>query len=158
MRLIKNNTKFLFYSQVRKDFMALLRENKEIDRHTRYADVKKRLDSEARYKAVGDSLLREDYFHDYCKILKDEKRRTKEKKEKKSEKRDREEKKSKDKDKSSKDKSRDKEKDQDSDPKEEDGKEDTRTDDEKEKDNEEHVSLLSCHHSSVRVPYSQLMF
>lgn len=63
---------------IRKDFLALLREH-DIDRHSRWTDVKKRIDSDSRYRAVDSSLLREDYFLDYCKILKDEKKKGKDK-------------------------------------------------------------------------------
>lgn len=82
-----------------------MREHSDIDRHSRWPDVKKRIDSDARYRAVENSMLREDYFHDYCKILKDEKRKQKDKdrerKEKKEkEKREKEKEKHKDKDKS----------------------------------------------------------
>lgn len=53
----------------------MLREN-DIDRHQRWSDVKKKIDEkDSRYKAVGDSITREDYFHDYCKMLKDEKKK-----------------------------------------------------------------------------------
>lgn len=69
----------LFFSyknvQIRKEFFELLREN-DIDRHQRWSDVKKKIDDkDSRYKAVGDSITREDYFHDYCKMLKDEKKK-----------------------------------------------------------------------------------
>jgi transcription elongation regulator 1 len=79
----------------------MLREHSDIDRHSRWMDIKKKLDGDARYKAVGDSILREDYFYDYLKVLKEEKReRKKEKKDKKSEKKDKKDKdKSKEKDK-----------------------------------------------------------
>lgn len=64
-------------------------------------EVKKILDLDSRYKAVNDSVLREDYFYDYVKILKDERKKKKAKKSDKKEKK----KKSKDKDRSSKEKS-----------------------------------------------------
>lgn len=66
-------------SQVKKDFFALLREHTDIDRHARWSDVKKKLDSDARYKAVSSGGLREDWFREYCKLLKDEKKKAKEK-------------------------------------------------------------------------------
>lgn len=69
----------------------MLREHPDIDRHSRWSDVKKKVDSDPRYKAVDSSGLREDWFREYCKILKDEKRRAKEKeREHKRENRDRE--------------------------------------------------------------------
>lgn len=43
-------------------------------------DVKKNLDLDSRYKAVNDSVLREDYFYDYIKILKEERKKKKAKK------------------------------------------------------------------------------
>lgn len=54
--------------------MDLLREHSEIDRHTRWSEIKKKLDSDSRYKMVDSSSLREDYFRDYLRILKDERR------------------------------------------------------------------------------------
>lgn len=57
----------------------MLREHSDIDRHTRWPDVKKKVDSDPRYRAVDSSSTREDWFREYCKILKDEKRRAKEK-------------------------------------------------------------------------------
>lgn len=80
-----------------------MREHPDIDRHSRWTDVKKRIDSDSRYRAVDSSLLREDYFLDYCKILKDEKKKGKDKE------RDRKDKKDKkgDKDKGKDDKRRD---------------------------------------------------
>lgn len=75
---------------MRKDFIALLREHSDIDRHCRWIDVKKKVDSDSRYRAVDNSMLREDYFHDYCKMLKDEKKRIKEKERERKEKKERE--------------------------------------------------------------------
>jgi FF domain len=56
--------------------LDLLRENK-IDRHCKWTDAKKQVDTDQRYKIIGDSALREKYFHDYCRIIKDEKRKIK---------------------------------------------------------------------------------
>lgn len=66
-------------------------------------DIKKKLDHDSRYKAISDSVLREDYFYEYIKMLKDERKKEKSKKAKKSEKKDKK-KKSKDKDRSRDDK------------------------------------------------------
>ncbi|KAG5681050.1 hypothetical protein PVAND_010516 [Polypedilum vanderplanki] len=90
--------------QIRKDFFDLLKEHSEIDRHTHWMDIKKSLDQDSRYKAVSDSILREDYFYEYIKILKEERKKEKSKKSKKSEKKDKK-KKSKDKDRSRNDSS-----------------------------------------------------
>merc|ERR1712045_969763 len=50
--------------QAKKDFMALLKEFSEnpehsLDRHSRWNGIKKKLDSDSRYKAVDSSSLRE---------------------------------------------------------------------------------------------------
>ena len=93
---------FKFFYQIRKDFFALLREHTEIERHTHWVDIKKSLIDEPRYKAVTDSILREDYFYDYIKVLKEERKKKKAKKSDKEKKK----KKSKDKDRASKEKSK----------------------------------------------------
>ncbi|CAH2218112.1 jg26687, partial [Pararge aegeria aegeria] len=98
------------------DFIALLKD-KAIDRHSRWVDTKKKIDSDARYKAVESSTLREDYFREYCKMVKDERKKEKDGKEKerdrgsKKEKKDKDREKEKDKD---KDKEKEKERDKDS--------------------------------------------
>lgn len=57
----------------------MLKECKDVDRHSRWSDVKKKLDSDPRYKAVDGSSTREDYFRDFIKVLKDERRKEKDK-------------------------------------------------------------------------------
>lgn len=79
-----------------------MREHTEIDRHTHWMDIKKKLDQDFRYKAISESILREDYFYAYIKILKEERKKKKAKKSDKKEKKKKE--KSKDKDRTSKDK------------------------------------------------------
>lgn len=63
---------------MKRDFFALLREHNDIDRHTRWGDIKKKLDSDPRYKAVESSTAREDWFREHVKILKEERKREKE--------------------------------------------------------------------------------
>ena len=46
-------------------------------RHSRWSDVKKKLDSDSRYKNVDSSGLREDYFLDFVHDLKDEHKKKK---------------------------------------------------------------------------------
>lgn len=78
--------------------MQLLKELPDVDRHTRYSDVKKKIGSDPRYKAVDSSNQREDWFRDFIKQLKDERRRDKEKEKREKEKdRERKEKEPKDK-------------------------------------------------------------
>lgn len=62
--------------QIRKDFIEMLRERGDsLDRHCRWHEVKKKFESDPRYRAVENSMYREDYFHDYMRMQKDEKRR-----------------------------------------------------------------------------------
>lgn len=62
----------------------MLRERSDVDRHTRWHDIKKKFESDSRYRAV-DSMYREEYFLDYIRIVKDEKRKVKEQKERERE-------------------------------------------------------------------------
>ncbi|CAG0880231.1 unnamed protein product [Cyprideis torosa] len=74
--------------QIRKDFFELLRESHDkgtFDRHARWGEVKRSVDSDSRYKAVETSEQREDYFYDFIYELK----KTKSKSSEKSSKRDR---------------------------------------------------------------------
>jgi transcription elongation regulator 1 len=52
--------------------LALLKETTEIDRQSRWSDIKKKIDSDSRYKAVDSSSRREDWFKDYIKTLEKE--------------------------------------------------------------------------------------
>merc|ERR1712241_574866 len=79
-------------NQAKKEFTAMLKEyaddpDNEIDRHSRWNDVKKKVDSDPRYKAVDSNTLREDYFVDFVHDLKDDHRKSK--KDKKERKRSR---------------------------------------------------------------------
>ena len=66
---------------IRKEFVELLKESSEfVDRHSSWSDVKKKLESDPRFKAVESSREREDYFLDHLHDLKDEYRREKDKK------------------------------------------------------------------------------
>ncbi|KAJ8971738.1 hypothetical protein NQ314_000551 [Rhamnusium bicolor] len=64
---------------IKKDFFVMLREHSDIDRHSHWSDVKRKVDSDLRYKSVDSHGLREDWFREYCKMLKEEKKRAKEK-------------------------------------------------------------------------------
>ncbi|XP_049540078.1 transcription elongation regulator 1 isoform X1 [Anopheles darlingi] len=63
--------------QVRRDFQTMLRERNDINRHTRFNDVRKRIETDNRYKAIIDHMQREKLFEDYIKELKEQKRRNK---------------------------------------------------------------------------------
>ncbi|XP_023714864.1 transcription elongation regulator 1 isoform X3 [Cryptotermes secundus] len=103
VRKREKEEKVMRREQVKRDFIALLREHADIDRHSRWGDVKKRLDMDPRYKAVESSSAREDWFREYVKALKEERKREKERD---REKRDKDKRESKDKG----DKERDREK------------------------------------------------
>ena len=60
-----------FPLQLKADFIQLLKETTEIDRHSRWSDIKRKIDSEPRYKAVDSSSRREDWFKDYVRNLED---------------------------------------------------------------------------------------
>lgn len=79
--------KFILRFQIKKDFIQLIVNHPDIDRHMRWQDVKKMIDMDSRYRAVENSIMRENFFHDACKIMKNEKRKSKEKREKEKSKR-----------------------------------------------------------------------
>lgn len=65
--------------QVKKEFFAMLREHKDIDRHSHWSECKKKLESDWRYRVVESASAREDWFRDYVRVLKDERKKEKEK-------------------------------------------------------------------------------
>nr|XP_049463992.1 transcription elongation regulator 1 isoform X2 [Anopheles coluzzii] len=65
--------------QIRKDFLTMLRERSDINRHTRFSDIRKKVESDSRYKAITEHSQREELFEDHIKALKEEKRKAKEK-------------------------------------------------------------------------------
>ncbi|XP_073830880.1 uncharacterized protein [Musca autumnalis] len=76
--------------QIRKDFIEMLRERGDsIDRHCRWHDIKKKFEMDSRYRAVENSMYREEYFHDFLRIMKEEKRRREREREKEREQRER---------------------------------------------------------------------
>lgn len=50
-----------------------------MDRHSRWLDVKRRIEDDPRYRAVESSAVREDYFKDFTRSLKVKDDRRKEK-------------------------------------------------------------------------------
>ncbi|XP_061386519.1 transcription elongation regulator 1-like [Musca vetustissima] len=76
--------------QIRKDFIEMLRERGDsIDRHCRWHDIKKKFEMDSRYRAVESSMYREEYFHDFLRLMKEEKRRREREREKEREQRER---------------------------------------------------------------------
>ena len=49
--------------------MQLLKETSIIERNSRWSEIKKKIDSDPRYKAVESSSRREDWFRDYVKNI-----------------------------------------------------------------------------------------
>ncbi|XP_017874910.1 PREDICTED: pre-mRNA 3'-end-processing factor FIP1 isoform X2 [Drosophila arizonae] len=124
----REKDKQLKKEQLRKDFLDMLRERHDIERHTRWYDIKKKFEADPRYRAL-DSAYREEYFEDYLHILKEEKRKEREHKERDRERSNREKARSRDKDKDKeKDKDKDKEKDKDKDKDKDKEKESSRRD------------------------------
>ena len=50
----------------------------DIDRHSRWSEVKLKVDGDIRYKAVDSGAQREDWFRDYIMKLKEDRRRSRE--------------------------------------------------------------------------------
>ncbi|KAA3677206.1 transcription elongation regulator 1 [Paragonimus westermani] len=51
------------------DFLNLLKEQKYLSRHSHWGDIKRRIDTDPRYKAVDSSSRREDWFRDFIRKL-----------------------------------------------------------------------------------------
>ena len=60
-----------FFSQLKADFFQLLKETPEVDSRSRLSDVKKKIESDPRYKAVDGDPRREDWFREYTRHLGD---------------------------------------------------------------------------------------
>ncbi|XP_012260939.2 transcription elongation regulator 1 isoform X2 [Athalia rosae] len=95
--------------QVKKDFLAMLQEHKDIDRHSHWSECKKKLESDWRYRLVESATTREDWFRDHIRLLKEERKKEKER-DKDHRHRDKEHHKSEKKDKDKKDSDKYKEK------------------------------------------------
>ncbi|KAK4470073.1 hypothetical protein MN116_005669 [Schistosoma mekongi] len=57
--------------KVKIDFFNMLKEQKSINRYTHWTDVKRKLDTDSRYKAVDSSSKREDWFREFIRKLDD---------------------------------------------------------------------------------------
>ena len=60
---------FLLFPLQRHDFFQLLRDTPDITRHSKWNDVKRKIDHDPRFKAVDSSARREDWFKDYVRDL-----------------------------------------------------------------------------------------
>ena len=59
------------FLQLKADYIAMLKDFPGLDRHSRWSETKKKLESDPRYKAIESSSRREDWFRDYVKKLDD---------------------------------------------------------------------------------------
>ncbi|KAL5962797.1 Transcription elongation regulator 1 [Taenia solium] len=57
--------------KVKADFFALLKEHKSISRRSHWSGVKRKIDSDPRYRAVESSSRREDWFREYIQKMDD---------------------------------------------------------------------------------------
>lgn len=55
--------------KTKKDFLELVKEQKGLDKHSRWSEVKKTISDDSRYKAVDSSSMREDWFKEYINKL-----------------------------------------------------------------------------------------
>ncbi|XP_041371055.1 transcription elongation regulator 1-like [Gigantopelta aegis] len=71
--------------KLKNEFIKLLKETEGIDRHSRWSEIKKKINTDSRYEAVESSSRREDWFKDYVRNIEEESdnedRKTKEKQE-----------------------------------------------------------------------------
>ncbi|OWF46304.1 transcription elongation regulator 1-like [Mizuhopecten yessoensis] len=71
LRKKEKEEKSLQKERLKSDFLALLKETSDIERHSRWSEIKRKIDSDPRYKAVDSSSRREDWFKDYARKLED---------------------------------------------------------------------------------------
>ena len=53
------------FPQLKDDFMQLLQDTPDIDRHSKWDDVKDKIDTDPRYLAVNSNSKRERWFNEY---------------------------------------------------------------------------------------------
>ena len=69
LRKKEKDEKYKEREKLKKDFISLLKEHKNLHRHSSWTENKKILERDSRYKAVDSSSKREDWFRDYIKNL-----------------------------------------------------------------------------------------
>ncbi|KAL7061486.1 hypothetical protein AAHC03_01861 [Spirometra sp. Aus1] len=77
--------------KVKSDFISLLKEQKNLSRHSHWSDIKKKIGSDPRYRAVDSSSRREDWFKEYVRKLEESTAREDSEARKEREKRERQE-------------------------------------------------------------------
>lgn len=71
LRKLEKEEKYAEKEKLRKAFVSLLKEQKNLHRTSSWTETKKLIDSDQRYKDVDNSGRREDYFRDYVRYLDD---------------------------------------------------------------------------------------
>lgn len=69
LRKQEKEEKYAEKEKLKKNYFTLLKEQKQLHRHSSWSETKKLIESDPRYKAVESSSKREDYFRDHCKYL-----------------------------------------------------------------------------------------
>ncbi|KAG8184519.1 hypothetical protein JTE90_023533 [Oedothorax gibbosus] len=65
IRKKERDERFIQREKSKKDFIELLKEQKGLDKHTRWSEFKKTISEDSRYKAVDSSSIREDWFKEF---------------------------------------------------------------------------------------------
>ena len=55
--------------QLKEDFHKLLDDTPDINRHSKWGDVKHKIEADPRYRAIDSALKKEQWFNDYLKDL-----------------------------------------------------------------------------------------
>lgn len=71
LRKAEKEEKYAEKERLKKAFICLLKEQKQLHRSSSWSETKKLIDSDVRYKEVDSSSRREDYFRDYVRYLDD---------------------------------------------------------------------------------------
>ncbi len=69
LRKKEKEEKYKEKEKIKKEFLSLLKETKNLHRHSSWTETKKLIENDSKYKAVDSSSKREDWFRDYIKNL-----------------------------------------------------------------------------------------
>jgi transcription elongation regulator 1 len=69
LRKQEKEQKYADKEKLKKAYVSLLKEQRQLHRHSSWHETKKLIENDSRYKAIDSSSRREDYFRDYCKYL-----------------------------------------------------------------------------------------
>ena len=71
LRKQEKEEKYAEKEKLKKNYLALLKEQTHLHRHSSWSETRELIETDPRYMAVESSGRREDYFRDYCKYLND---------------------------------------------------------------------------------------